>query len=195
MWWGADLYFDWLAYVANPAPGTLEYTIGHQVKPIFDQEIPIGMNHATYFGNLHANELRHISSAVFGTVHPYCGDGTLISPEQCDDHNYALNDGCNTLCQYSVIVNITSPANNATLPTTGNVSIATSASYVTALSSIAIYVDDVLKKTCSFSTQLSGTCSFSQNVSQLTSGQHTFKAVATSATGKASAQVITVTKP
>lgn len=34
-----------------------------------------------------------------GTCVPICGDGKIISPELCDDHNLLVRDGCNIRCE------------------------------------------------------------------------------------------------
>ncbi len=78
------------------------------------------------------------------------------------------------------LVTITKPVNNSTVPTKGNLSIAVTASDNSGtVSSIKIYFDGILIKTCTSVTS----CSFSKKVSTISSGTHTITATATDPTG------------
>lgn len=67
-----------------------------------------------------------------------CGDGTVDDHEQCDDGNVVSGDGCDSECDYEVVIELDSPAEGAVL--TG--SSVTVAATVTPISRIEIFLDD-----------------------------------------------------
>jgi hypothetical protein len=97
---------------------------------------------------------------------------------------------------YPPTVSISAPANGATLPSTGTVTITANASDVgSGMNSIALYVDATYLTSCFNAT----TCSYSWKITRkLSSGAHTIKAVAQDKaypTGNSSTATISVVKP
>ncbi len=92
------------------------------------------------------------------------------------------------------VVTLTSPANGATLPAKGSVSVSATASDASGISQIVLAIDGAVKKTCVAVT----TCSYSWAMSKVSSGTHTITAKATdtaSPTPNTASASISVVKP